>query len=49
MKKDQNQLTKKAVLIICDACGKRKMCHMYVTQMGTTCWVCKDCREGKNK
>jgi hypothetical protein len=32
---------------LCEACGKLKMCRMYVTQMGTTAWVCVECRKGK--
>ena len=34
---------------ICDCCSKLKMVKIYITQMGTTAWICKDCREGKKK
>ena len=33
----------------CDCCEKPKKVAMYVTQMGTTAWICKECRNGETK
>jgi hypothetical protein len=32
---------------ICECCGFRKMCRMYVLQNGQTAFVCASCRTGK--
>ena len=33
----------------CEACKHFKKCRMYITQMGTTAWICKECWNGTKK